>query len=397
LKIKDEVNAKLEFENDLKQYPECNLALLGQAAENVQVGNNAQALQKLQQVWTRDAGFVQANLPVRFASLDADRWTSFNRYAVDAGNVDVSLIRVLTGQAKAAGLLKVSRKYDYSGAKTSYLEGHDGICMQELSKRQLYRNADALRLLATCAYLNGDYALASESSRKLLAMAPHSAEAFYWSIQANEKLAYQALDKFQQLEPNSARSHILLGDIYRQRQRYQDAVSEYNKALALAPDNQAAFLGLAYAYYGKSDFDRTMSVARKALQINPQDVELNLLMGESLISTHRYAEAEIFVKKSLQSKSQVLPHVHALLGIVYAETGRTQQAISELKQGLSSDEDGSYHYRLARLYIKMGDKKDSDIAMAQMKILQQQSRDQAAISLRESNYFQSSDKPETSQ
>jgi len=49
------------------------------------------------------------------------------------------------------------------------------------------------------------------------------------------------------------------------------------------------------------------------------------------------------------------PTFTALLGQVYARTGRPKEAIKELTQGLASDEDGSVHYQLARLYQEAGD------------------------------------------
>ena len=51
-----------------------------------------------------------------------------------------------------------------------------------------------------------------------------------------------------------------------------------------------------------------------------------------------------------------MPHLHALLGQVYAETDRIPAAISEYKTGLPADQDGSIHFQLARLYQKMGEK-----------------------------------------
>jgi Tfp pilus assembly protein PilF len=44
-----------------------------------------------------------------------------------------------------------------------------------------------------------------------------------------------------------------------------------------------------------------------------------------------------------------------LLGKVYAQTGRTEQAITELKFAVADDKDGTVHYQLARLYLKIGD------------------------------------------
>ena len=70
----------------------------------------------------------------------------------------------------------------------------------------------------------------------------------------------------------------------------------------------------------------------------------------------------------------MIPHVHALIGKIYAETGRTEQAIDELKLGASSDEDGAIQYLLARLYRKVGNTEAANAALEQMKIIKQQRR-----------------------
>jgi predicted Zn-dependent protease len=68
----------------------------------------------------------------------------------------------------------------------------------------------------------------------------------------------------------------------------------------------------------------------------------------------------------------MLPRIHALIGKVYAETGRTQEAIEQLNLGASSDEDGSVHYLLAHLYLRQGDSKDAHAALARMDTIKRQ-------------------------
>jgi predicted Zn-dependent protease len=108
-------------------------------------------------------------------------------------------------------------------------------------------------------------------------------------------------------------------------------------------------------------------------------------MGEALVEQNEYADAEPFLKKSLNAKPQYLPHVHALLGRLYANTGKRPDAIKQLKMGLSSDEDGSVHYELARLYFQSRDKKDAEVALEQMKSLQRNRRETATIAIRDSH------------
>jgi predicted Zn-dependent protease len=67
----------------------------------------------------------------------------------------------------------------------------------------------------------------------------------------------------------------------------------------------------------------------------------------------------------------MLGHVHALLGKVYSETGRTQAAIEQLRMSTSSDETGSIHYLLARLYRQVGDTRDATAALQEVKAIKE--------------------------
>lgn len=96
------------------------------------------------------------------------------------------------------------------------------------------------------------------------------------------------------------------------------------------------------------------------------------MVAEALITERSYTQSEPYLIKSLQAKPQMRPRIHALLGKVYAETGRTQEAIEQLKLGASSDEDGSGEYLLARLYRQTGDMKDATEALNRMKFIKQQ-------------------------
>jgi tetratricopeptide (TPR) repeat protein len=256
----------------------------------------------------------------------------------------------------------------------------EGECASALKRNLRPRNESELLRLSACAYDSGDYALALSASRQ-----SHALGGLYWSIKANQALALQSLAHFEQLAPNSAPSHVLLGDMYRQRQRYDDAQAQYKLALDISPADHAALLGLAYAYFGNANIDAAIATATTALAANPGDPELNLLMGEALIARHDFAGAEPFLQKGLAAKPQMLPHVHALLGTVYAETGRTQDAIAQLQMGLTADQDGSTYYRLARMYRKTGDTQKADAAMQQVKVLEQQRRKRAVTALEDSS------------
>ena len=407
LKQGDTQNATLQFTAERSRHPECSLAILGEARLRIDAGDHPAALVLLQQLWNKDHGFFALNAPLLFDGIASDRAQSFlNELAQQqsSGKVDhqiyAAILQAMQAPADAAqdsGAARnpaSSRVAARDQGRLAYQSGQYARCASLLSDSLNTGNAATLETLAACSFFTGDYTLTSDAGSALQSLPTHpQAQALYWSIKANEKLAFESLARFQQLEPNSARSHILLGDIYRQRERYDDAQKEYSKALDLSPNDPAALLGLATAYFDDANVAMTVEIAHKALAQSPDDPEINLLLGEALISQHNFPGSEPYLLKALHAKPQMLPHVHALLGEAYAADGNMEIALRELKLGVDSDQDGSIHYQLARLYGRLGDPADAAVAIQQMKAIQQKRREGAVIAVQDSHPASADDVP----
>lgn len=61
----------------------------------------------------------------------------------------------------------------------------------------------------------------------------------------------------------------LLGISLRKQGRWEDAITEYKKALRIAPDSDVLFYNLAMAHAGNRDSDNAISAMQKAYSINP--------------------------------------------------------------------------------------------------------------------------------
>jgi tetratricopeptide (TPR) repeat protein len=396
----------------------CALAGLGCARMSIEDNDDAGALALLNNLWKRDSGFVQANLSLLIDGLDPASAAVFSAYVEQQKTVDgsadlsASLSAAVRGtpqpaadlprpaEAKAAATPANLKSAEADAAAGRYARcsddlAHGGV---EISQSTLRGNADALLLLARCAYMTGDYALSSAASDLVPAQSPQGTAALYWSILANEKLAFVAFSRFEQLEPDSERTHLLLGDMYRQRQRLQQAEAEYKAAAELAPQDPAPLFGLASAYSQDSKPDEALNIAKTALAMRPDDPDLNLIAGQILIGQHEWAQAEEHLNRALNAtppiKPQMLPHAHVLLGEVYAQTDRPQDAINQFKMGLSSDEDGTVYYQLARIYSKLGDKAAAQDAIAHVKALEQKRRERAVIAVQDSSAAAQNDIPE---
>jgi tetratricopeptide (TPR) repeat protein len=392
LKQRDAVGAEAGFQAERQTDPGCSLAILGQARLQLDAGSNEDALKLLKDLWARDRGFFTSSASALTDSVDQARASSFQQFLANQSSVgalapDLSsfLSSLFNGQSSQLQSPLPSSDVMRHTAQEDYSSGRYAQCASRSKDSLKTKNVVSLQMLAMCAYFTGDYDLASNASEELAAVTPHSLAALYWSIKANERMAFSALEEFQQIEPNSSRTHLLLGDIYRQRTRFEDARVEYQNALAITPNDPAALIGLASAYFGNGNIEKTRETAQLALNQTPDDPELNLLMAEALLSIYRFDDAEPFLLKALNAKPQMLPHVHALLGEVYGHDGKTQQAIDQILLGIQTDEDGSLHYQLARLYRKIGDTKAAATAIEQLKAIEQQRREQAGIANRDSH------------
>jgi len=387
IRERDPQGAAAAFDSEHAAHPGCGFALLGQARLAIDKGDNDQAFKTLGELWNRDYGFFAANastliegMPQQESSAFVDQVATADSAALPTAARDAMLtafnqLGFAVPDASIAPVDAHSAPSDLPPGHTAeeyYAAGQFEMCENKINGGPKPLNVAHLRLLAACAYFTGDNRTASVAATQLRSLDPHSVEALYWSIQANERLAFQSLARFQQLDPDSARSHVLLADIYQQLERFDDAEAECQKALAIKPGDPAAMLGLASAYLSNKNPKGAMELAGKALEQSPDDPELNLIMAQALENQREYDAAEPYLFKSLKGKPQMIPRIHALIGKAYAETGKPKEAIEQLKMGESSDVDGTLQYLLARLYRQIGDTKDATEALNRMKLIKQQ-------------------------
>lgn len=385
----DESGAKEVFATESAQHPECSLALLGEVRVAAEDGDKGRAIALLEKLWARDHGFVASNagrlvdsvsgaktpaIVDLLESAEGENISPDLRSALlnSSGMPDSESLRAPSDDARPIRDSLSSKDRNPEGA---YQSGHFKECARQLDPGFARLTLQQLSLLAACAHFTGDDRLVARAASAMRRLDPRSLEALYWSVEANERLALESLARFQQLDSSSATSHVLLGDIYHQLDRNDDAQAEYLKALEIVPGDPAALLGAATAYLSNSNLPAAEQAAQSALSAHPDDPEMNLIMAQVELGRHEYSAAEPYLMKSLNAKSQMLPRIHALLGKVYAETDRPQQAIKELELGVASDEDGSIQYLLARLYRSLGDIKSAQIALDRMKAIKDKRRE----------------------
>jgi tetratricopeptide (TPR) repeat protein len=316
----------------------CLLAKLGQASVDAERSDGDAALRELQQAAAIDPVFVRKN-------------TDFFYNSMVKSGLEVS-IRPIVEQSVADD----SSGASLHTAESDWAHGHYSACISKLGANLGALSPPQLRLLSRCSYYLGEDERVLDSSAQLLKSISADSEALYWRAQSAQRLGLEALAKATTLNPESASLHALSGDMLRGKGDLPSAAEEYRKAIALKPDFLAAHLGLARDLYSDSKPAEAEQELKFVLSANPDEPEANYLMGEILLNRKSYADALLLLQKALRGGTDQLPFVHLDLSKVYEEQGNPQQAIAELKQALPVDEDGSYYYRLGRLYLTVGDR-----------------------------------------
>jgi tetratricopeptide (TPR) repeat protein len=139
--------------------------------------------------------------------------------------------------------------------------------------------------------------------------------------------AFRALS---QAHPDSVFVHILNGESYDLQDRTKDAIEEFRKALALAPEMPRLHFGLGFLYWEDQRFDAAAAELKQELRINPHFAPANYYLGDIALNRSDFAAAQDFFARAV-SESPACLDAHVGLGKTYARAGRWQKALEEFQ------------------------------------------------------------------
>lgn len=227
-------------------------------------------------------------------------------------------------------------------------------------------NIPAYRHLCKAYEDLGDYDNAVEVYKKLIQIMPnmpefHSNLANILYIKGDIEEAVSHFQTAVTLNPGKEWTSVVnqtLGFVFQESKQDLDAaITSYQSAYLLTPEDIDIYINLGSAFYDKEDYDNALAVYRNALELDPKNAKIHCNLGflywgkgdtEEAIREYKYA-IEYDNSYSIAYNN---------LGVIYLDDlGRVQEAIEMFKNAVEYNPNYALaHFNLARSIAITGEK-----------------------------------------
>lgn len=148
--------------------------------------------------------------------------------------------------------------------------------------------------------------------------------------------------------------YLYRGISYDISQQYQNAISDFNKALEIKPENVSINVAIGDSYRKSGDFKKSINSYDKAIQASPNNAQAYNKRGISYGQLHQYERAIDDFDKAVKLNPKDSSTLYAR-GYTYSLIGQHKHAIDDFNKiiELKPTDQGSYFYR-AISYEKSG-------------------------------------------
>jgi len=158
--------------------------------------------------------------------------------------------------------------------------------------------------------------------------------------------------------PNSSVAWEALAEArhYTSNPRFEEAITAYRRAIELNPNGDISRYNLGVAYIELNDFVNGDKVLQELLRRSPNNVMGWAAYGDSALRQLDFGEAEKRYKKAMELQPEAV-QVHRKIGNLMVVTGRFAEARSSFLriEALQGENDPLNAYELARIESLMGD------------------------------------------
>lgn len=211
--------------------------------------------------------------------------------------------------------------------------------------------------------------------------------------------ALMIFDKALEMNPNSARVHVLKGDALKEKGEFEEARSSFAQAIIANPHYLKIYVSSANLAMKEGNKDLALGYLKKASEISPCNGKRIATMGqihlergeeeeaqkafdaaikedpktakdiaEAYLKENKADLAEDFFRRSMPkeveslSQEQIKEYVHTTnrLGIALRRQGKIEEALTEYQKVRKLDpDDEAVYYNMGKAYLELSKKNDS--------------------------------------
>jgi tetratricopeptide (TPR) repeat protein len=228
------------------------------------------------------------------------------------------------------------------------------------------RNSKAWMWLGVCRLAESDAHGAIEPLDEAFALDPKDPDTLYHRGHAYLLVANASYDAMFRLDGDSVRVHQVLAEAYAQSYRNQDAVSEFEIAVKMAPHQPGLHEELGDQYWVVGNLEKATAAYRDELGNDPYSATAMYKLGSLLVRNQGAEEGVQFLRKAIQADPS-LNDAHYYLGDGLIELGKEQEAAREFQLAIAVDPTAdramSSYYKLAQVYRRLHDDRQAETAM----------------------------------
>ena len=318
----------------------------------MKAGNFAQAADAYGNVTRLQPGFAEGYFNLGLAEQQAGRLDEA-RVALEKA---VRLKPALRGAHLFLGILAY-RQNRFEDAKASLLK-----------ETQLDpSNAKAFMWLGVCLLAQDNPQAAIAPLDKAFALDGSDVDILYHRGRAYLLVANASYDAMFKLDHDSLRVHQVLGEAYAQGYRNDNAISEFELAVKLAPRQPGLHEELADQYWIVGNVDKAAEAYREELRIDPNAISSMYKLGSLLAKGPSPADGIPLLRSALRIDPG-LNDAHYYLGEGLVSAGKDAEAIQEFEAAIAADPANdramTSYYRLALIYRKLHKTQEAQAALA---------------------------------
>jgi TolB-like protein/tetratricopeptide (TPR) repeat protein len=278
----------------------------------------------------RSGNQVRISAQLIDAATDAHLWAE--RFDHDTDNIFVLQNEITSGIASALGVeliaAEAARPTEHPDALDYLLRGRAVL----LKPRTPDTYSEAINLFEHALALDPKFVEAQ--SRLAVVLVTRVIEIMTGSAASDLVRADALVDRALAASPRYAYAHFAKGHLLRAQKRWEEAVLEYEAALALNRNLVHAFTDLGWCKLCTGSIEQVPPLVQQAIRLSPRDPLIGVcyvLIGTVELLQSRIEQAIVWLEKA-RGAIPAAPVTHSRLASAYALRGDVERAAAELAE-----------------------------------------------------------------